>query len=280
MSTRPIAVTLSIPPWFHDHCFAGRTVLAAVEAIHLLAGAAGTRYPGLEPLIMVDARFHRFLEIPRKAAEIDVLLDLQEEEEGRIRACLYTRQRLKAMTRTFRHCELSFLAPSANTTPTQRCPGKPSGGYHIEIPVDRLYRELVPFGPTYRTLQGRLLLTEEGAWGQVQAPSLLGPTRDDNPAGNPFPLDGAMHAACVHGQRLVNFVPFPVGFSWRMVHLPTCAGERYETRVRLQSRSEEELVYDIWLLDEAGTIREEVQGLRMSDVSGGRIRPPDWIRIR
>jgi phosphopantetheinyl transferase len=37
------------------------------------------------------------------------------------------------------------------------------------------------------------------------------------------------------------------------------------------------LVFDIWLLDRFGTMCEIVQGVRMRDVSRGRLQPPQWI---
>jgi len=137
----------------------------------------------------------------------------------------------------------------------------------------------VPFGPTYRTLRDRLRLTADMAWGRVRAPEL---PRMDRGSGTaraiPFPLDGAMHAACVHGQRLVDFIPFPVGFAARVIARPTEGGESYAVRVRLRSRADNELVYDLAILDEGGRLRETVTALRMRDVSGGRIRPPAWVK--
>ncbi len=117
------------------------------------------------------------------------------------------------------------------------------------------------------------------AWGRLQAPALPQiPDRVRDSIGSPFPLDGAFHAACVLGQRSADFVPFPVGFERRIIVKPTQAGGSYSTRVQLLSRSHDELLFDLQIFDDQGQIFESVTGLRMRDVSGGKIRPPEWIR--
>ncbi len=278
MATRLISVTLPIPPWFRDHCFNGRVILPAVEAMRFLALAVDDHHPARNVGIMTEGRFARFLEIAPDQTEIEILVEMQRDESGNVRAGLQTRKRLRTIARTISHCEMSFIAgASANEAamdPPQPSPSGPFG----EVSAARIYRELVPFGPAYRTLQGTLCLTEDFAWGLLQAADLPAAGNGRDLLGNPFVLDGAMHAACVHGQRRVDFVPFPVGFAQRVVHRPTLAGECYLTRVRLKSMTADELVYDIDILDRAEQIRESLTGLRMRDVSGGRLRPPAWIR--
>lgn len=274
MTTSLLPVSLTIPPWFHDHRFNGRTILPAVEAMRLLALTSQQHCPGLDPTAMGNGRFSRFLEIGPGDREIEVLIGLEKDGEQHIRASLYSRRRLKAMTRTVSHCELSFSAESTVAPAESHRPPPLPDAPVLEVPAERIYRELVPFGPAFRTLQEKLSLAGEWAWGVLQAPDPPGSTRDQGPLGNPFPLDGALHAACVHGQRLVDFVPFPVGFAERRIHQPTRSGERYRAQVRLRSRSANELVYDLWIVDRSERIRETVAGLRMRDASGGRIEPP------
>jgi hypothetical protein len=277
MATRLIPVTLPIPPWFRDHCFNNRVILPAVEAMRLLALAVENQHPDCDVRIMTGGRFARFLEIAPDQSEIQVLVEMERDESGNVWAELQTRKRLRTMGRTIAHCELSFIAAAAGEV-AMDLPQPFSTGPFCEVPATRIYRELVPFGPAYRTLQGTLCLTEDSAWGPLQAADLPAAGKGRDLLGNPFVLDGAMHAACVHGQRLVDFVPFPVGFAQRVVHQPTLAGERYLTRVRLKSMTADELVYDIGIFDRTEQIRESLTGLRMRDVSGGRLRPPAWIR--
>ncbi len=105
------------------------------------------------------------------------------------------------------------------------------------------------------------------AWGKLKAPAL--PTDSIQAIiGSPFPLDGALHAACVLGQQSVDFVPFPVGFDRRIITRPTQAGCIYQTRVIQLCQSEDELVFDLDIFDQAGQVYETVTGVRMRDVSG------------
>lgn len=92
----------------------------------------------------------------------------------------------------------------------------------------------------------------------------------------PFLWMAAMHAACVHGQRLAGFVPFPVGFEQRRILAPHQAGRQHHAQVRLCAQAAEMLVYDLLIADAGGRVRDH--RLRMRDVSGGRITPPAWIR--
>ena len=36
--------------------------------------------------------------------------------------------------------------------------------------------------------------------------------------------------------------------------------------------------FDIWLHDQAGSLRERIKGCAMKDVSAGRMKPPTWVR--
>jgi len=270
----PVAIHLKVQPWFKDHCFAGKVILPAVETMSLLAQTVLNMSPHVNVQTMERANFLKFLEIPSDATWLDTLVELAESSDGGIFARLLTRKRLKAMTRLTAHCELSFVSREEvallrrETTTTKTV---------LEVSAERIYRELVPFGPAYRTLNGRLCLGRDAAWGNLSLPSLESGT---SPLGSPFSLDGAMHAACVHGQQHVDFVPFPVGFAKRSIVNPTRPGEEYLVFVHLRSLAANQLVYDLQILDQGKNLRENVLGLRMRDVTGGRIKPPDWIRRR
>ena len=266
-----VAMRLPIRPWFRDHCFNGRIILPAVEAMRLLAESVQAAFPAVNVRVMEDAAFSKFLEIPQDQDEIDIQVEVIEREDGRVRARLLSRRQLKTMSRLTEHCQLFFggeehdaMQPAAQET-------QPA----LRISAERIYRDLVPFGPAYRTLRGQISLGRDWAQGRLQAPGL---PVELAPVGSPFPFDGAMHAACVHGQRLVDFVPFPVGFAVRQIALPTEPGEEYLFQARLRSRAADELVYDLQIFDQREGIRESIRGLRMRDVSNGRIRQPAWIR--
>ncbi len=276
MATERLAVQVPVQPWFRDHCFDHRVIFPAVETMRLLALTAQTAHPELDVRCMYQGHFAKFLEIPADAGELEVWVEWEPAGNNGLCARLLTKKYLKTMTRMTTHCELHFRAGALPTfrdvQPGAACVPVPER----EIAAEQIYRELVPFGPAYRTLQGQLFLDKESARGTLLAPDLPGLSPDL--VGSPFPLDGAMHAACVHGQRLVDFVPFPVGFATRSIHRPTQAGETYLTHVHLQSQATDELVYDLQILDPKAGIRETLTGLRMRDVSNGRIRPPAWIK--
>jgi len=277
MAAERIAVQVPVQPWYRDHCFDHRVIFPAVEAMQLLALTVQTAYPALDVRCMHQGRFTKFIEIPQASATLDVVIELEQEGNDRVCARLLSKKNLKTMTRMISHCELSFIAGSSQTsldvTIGRACSSEKP---YIEVSAERVYRELIPFGPAYRTLYGPLFLDTTSARGTLQAPDL--PHASPDLIGSPFPLDGAMHAACVHGQQLVDFVPFPVGFATRSIPIPTRAGEQYLTQVHLQSQAVDELVYDLLIVDQNEQIRETITGLRMRDVSGGRVRPPAWIQ--
>lgn len=270
-----LLLSLPVHPWLHDHHFNGRSILPAVEAMGLLARSVHTHYPHCDVHHMAQANFSKFLEINRDQETIAVVVEMAETENSDICARLLSRKQLKAMTRMTLHCQLHFAGkqrPAPAPTSPESWPS-PSGGQAVE--ASRIYQDLVPFGPSYRTLQGSVVLEDDSAYGVVQAPSLA---IVDSPLGSAFPLDAAMHAACVHGQRIADFIPFPVEFASRVIHRPTRSGARYQILACLRSQTTDELVYDLRISDLEGRIRETVLGLRMRDVSGGRIRPPEWIK--
>ena len=101
-------------------------------------------------------------------------------------------------------------------------------GIAFEVPAEKVYAELVPFGPAYQNIIGSVYLTEDGAAGLVRGAQSPAPS---SPLGSPFPLDAAMHAACAWGQRYRGYVAFPVGFRERIIIQPTRPGEDYYCRV-------------------------------------------------
>jgi hypothetical protein len=69
-----------------------------------------------------------------------------------------------------------------------------------------------------------------------------------------------------------------VGFDRRIIIRPTQPGGSYRTRVELLSRTRDELLFDLHIGDDQGQVYEQVTGVRMRDVSGGKIKPPEWMR--
>lgn len=268
MKDRRIPLTISRKPWFCDHHFGGRTIMPAVETMAVLASMAVKMHPEVDIRVMEDVRFPSFLEISQSTATLSALGECHLEGDGRIRCKLLSRVQLKAMSRIKEHGEIIFFLAGNSTF---------SGNTQLEWPVstepviaidsDRIYRELVPFGPNYQTLQGSLYLSGRRAWGRLKAPELPAEPIQDL-IGSPFTLDGALHAACVLGQQTVDFVPFPVGFARRVIYRPTQPGASYQTRIVQTSVTAAELLFDLEIFDDEGCTYETVLGVRMRDVSG------------
>lgn len=272
MSNGRIPLTIPLKPWFRDHCFGGKSVMPAVETMLLLAAKVREIFPEMDIRIMEEVRFAKFLEIPSEVATLDCFVEFAKVSDHRVQMKLLSRTQFKAMSRMKEHGEILFSSAhsiDADAHPARIVNPPQSTGPVAEISVEHLYRELVPFGPTYQTLQESLFLSANEAWGKVKAPELH-KDFDSIQAiiGSPFPLDGAFHAACVLGQQSVDFVPFPVGFARRIINRPTQPGCFYNSKVTQVSRTSDEVVFDIVIFDDEKMIYEAVEGVRMRNVTG------------
>ena len=266
-SSGRIALTIPLKPWFQDHCFGGRVVLPAVETMLLLADKISTQHPEVDIRCMENVRFAKFLEIPPATKSLECLVEHQTESDGRVQVKLLSRIQFKAMSRVKEHGAIVFSPANANSLPTPTLHFEQPKSSVTEVNVEYLYRELVPFGPNYQTLQEILYLSDCKAWGRVKAPDLpIDPVQEV--IGSPFPLDGALHAACVLGQQSVDFVPFPVGFARRLIIRPTQPGCCYHIRVIQRFQTDDELGFDLDIFDNDGQVYETITGVRMRDVSG------------
>ncbi len=266
-------VEIPVRPWFHDHAFAGRAVLPGVEIMLLLAAEAEKRMVGLETRCMGPALFSRFFDLPGNVSSCHALVAWEGVGERGLEIRLQTRVRLKLTSRIYEHARLVFPGRGPEPVPELDVVTGRAMNVAREIPAAQVYREYVPFGPAYQSLQKMLCLSTDGAVGRVKAPDLPLPPGADR-IGSPFPLDGAMHAACVHGQGQVDFIPFPVGFARRIIYRPTRPGSRYLVRAKQTGTEGEELFYDLLIADDRGRVFEQVRGLRMRDVGVARGAQP------
>ena len=279
----PIGVSLRLPleipapVYLSDHLFQGRPVLPAVEAMDAMAREVNRLYPDYDITCISDARFEKFLPIDSQKDYLDAFLDLQLSGTGDLHAALITRTRAPgaAITRTKTHARLIFPGSAPPISPLPLDVAAAPEGICVPIAADRIYRDLVPFGPAYKNLQDPLWLGTDGALGIVCPP--LPPSETVSLLGSPFALDAAFHAACVWAQHYHDMVAFPVGIDHRRIFIPTQAGHRYYARILPQTLSADLLMFNIWLFDETGNLCESAQGVHMRDVSGGRLKPPEWI---
>lgn len=276
----PEKIPLEIPvaEYLADHRFEAQAVFPAVESMEILARAVADHRPGFRINTLETARFDKFLPLPSDGRLISATAEITISAEGDPEAALITRTRVPkaAITRAKTHARMRFSQASLEMPHLPTDAIAAPEGICYRVSADAVYRELVPFGPCFRNLQGELLLSPDGALGRIACPdiSTLG-----TPIllGSPFALDAAFHAACVWGQRFAGVVGFPTALAERAVLIPTEPGETYFARVFPKQVSRELLLFDLYVTDPSGRVREAARGVEMRDPSGGRLTPPDWI---
>lgn len=272
-------VTLPVLPEWVDHAIQGKATVPVALLLDLMVRVASEQNVVSEanaPLIIRDAFFPRFLpahEVPHCTFEIafEISFDDAAGESAKVdtRATLTSRIALAGgINRTRTHIALT-LGGSTSPLPAP----SPTTNDDIVLPADRIYAELIPFGPRYRNLRDSVRLSRAGGVGCVRSPLPVG--SEPSRAGCPYLFDAAMHLACLWGQRYAGVVTYPTGFSTRAIALPLAHGER---RCVVAPRSVEprNLVFDLWLTDENDRVCDTIAGLTMVPLAGGA-RPPDWI---
>lgn len=276
-----VALSIPNPAWLQDHRFQGRAVLPGVYALEQLARTVRKVFPGVPVASCGDIRFDKFLALPGpETASIDTLIELARISDGGITAVLMTRHvaAKSGMSRLIAHARACFgpTASDAVDLPEGPAPGNPQAD-DFQILPERLYTELVPFGRIFQNIVSPVRIDGGGVRATVSGGALE--DEDAPPAlGSPFPLDAAFHAACAWAQRFYGIVAFPVCLQQRLIRQPTRYGHCYEAGIRFRGEDGERLLFDLRLDDGEGQPCEIVRGLAMRDVSGGKRRPPDWIR--
>ncbi len=281
-----IRLPLPIPvqPCLRDHHFSGKVVLPAVEILQHLAGSLLAYRPETPVRCMRRASFDHFLEIDEHTDTIDAWHELDACENGRLTSRLMSTithqgtglnlSPCTAIKRSKVYATVDFAAPEDSGPALPMDLAAALDGIVFGIPAQALYRDLVPFGPAFQNVTDTIFLNENGAL--CHAFAAKHPISVE-PLGSPFPLDGALHAACAWGQRFHHRVAFPVGFDERRVVHPTVPGELYHGTILPLSVTGDVLRFDIWIFNGEGDLCEELRGVTMKDISRGRIKPPDWI---
>jgi phosphopantetheinyl transferase len=268
------SITLSPPPFFRDHHVQDRPVLAAVEAMERLAADTRRQFPHIDARRLTDIRFDKFLFLDTQDPP-RVHLRMEPGNNGSVRSALTSRFKAPSapITRTLSHAALTLgeTSPTAYEPPLATIAGLT--GRCSRVTPERIYRELVPFGPAYRNINDTLLISTDGALARVGSPRPPDP-RKIFCLGSPYVLDAAFHGACVWCQRYRGVVAFPVAMDRRRVLCPTRLDEIYTARVVPMRTEVEPFVFDIFIYDDGGGLRETVEGVRMRDISGGRMQPP------
>ena len=272
-----IPVIIPVLPHLFDHQFMGKAVLPAVEAIKILVDSLQTHIDNTGNVGIVDACFDKFLFLKENEKFIEAFNDMEVLENGHILSKLVTRFQSgkSSITRLVEHVTIKLSFSGKPEEKDGFDPETLAGEDPFEIDTDTLYRELVPFGPAYRNIREPLAVSPDGAVASVYGGDPI--EGANSRLGSPFTLDAAFHAACAWGQRYHHVVAFPVGFSERHIFRPTCFGNNYTALIKPVHSDKKLLVFDIRIYDRQGNIHEMVSGVRMRDVSGGRLKPPEWI---
>jgi hypothetical protein len=274
---------LMIPndPVLQDHRFLGQAVLPAVYALEHLARTVGREFPDAVVTFSEAIQFDKFLTLPAAGVpDVAVFVELDPKPDGGVEAVLLTRHvaARSGMTRMKAHVRCRF---GAAVDGGEALPPVPAGREALAetytLPVDRLYAEMVPFGPAFQNIVSPVRLGPEGARAVVSGGARAGDDRFVQ-LGSPFPLDAAFHAACAWAQRFYGVVAFPVAMEQRWIRHRTQPGKHYHADIRFRGDEGGALLFDLWLHDREGRLCECIRGLAMRDVSGGRLQPPGWVR--
>lgn len=283
-----IPLTVAIPDYLRDHRYDGRIVLPAAEALQILAKSLPDDLPRCNPRIQERGEFTHLLPLDADADTISAYHEIGFSPNGHRLSRLTTLRtgRQTQWTRSVEHVSVCFLPfESKKGKMSSARPGSDIQRSRVEAVVKeevpftfsnrRLYADLVPFGPAYHNVVGEISLTGAGATATVSG----GDCREAvGPLGSPFPFDAAMHVACAWGQRYRGVVAFPIGFDRREILLPTSAGETYRCRVFPLRDEGAVFRFDVWLSGNDDRPAEVILGLRMRDISGGRLKPSAWVR--
>ncbi|MDX9745843.1 MAG: polyketide synthase dehydratase domain-containing protein [Syntrophales bacterium] len=274
---RRFPCSISVLPYLQDHHVAGKTIFPAAEILQHLGGTVANVRPEFCVTVMGQAAFGRFLEIGPDDDEIRVFHDVKVIENSRISARLVTvaPSGRSAIRREKIHAIVDFPGSTEHEAAFPYDLSASLEGICFRVSAEKIYRDLIPFGPAFHSLQGDVFLTEGGGLGRVLAAPHPAPL---TPLGSIFPFDGAMHVACAWSQRFHGIVAFPIGFNERRVMNPTVQGETYCCRILPVRVTPENFIFDMIIADERGNLRESIRGLTMKDVFVGRGKPPSWIR--
>ncbi len=274
MKTEAFPITVRPPPFFRDHHVQNRPVFAAVEAMERLVADTCSRFPGVDGRRLTDIRFDKFLGLD-SPHPLPAFNQVEDHDDGSMRTILSTRFQSPgaAITRILKHASLVLGGElPAAVEPSLEAIASLAGVCTAVDPV-RIYGEMVPFGPAYRNICEPLLISADGALARVRSPRPADP-RHDLFLGSPYVLDAAFHAACVWCQRFHGIVAFPVSIDRRTITNPTRLDEVYTARVMPVQTGHAPFVFDIFIYDDNGKLREAASGVHMRDISGGRSKPP------
>ena len=162
-------VTLEIIPYLRDHCFEGKAVFPAVEALITLAKSVKSHYPQAVLHDQSSALFPKILSLETAVESLDAQIEMEDSADG-IRASLQTSIKINnsAISRTLDHAKVTFAkrVVLSNAAMSFRTARKMENRC-IQVPAASIYRELIPFGESYQNITGDLTISKEGALADI-----------------------------------------------------------------------------------------------------------------
>jgi phosphopantetheinyl transferase len=272
---KSIPLKIDIRDYIRDHQFNGKIVVPAVEEMQILASALQSIMPDINLKTITSAAFSRFIEINPEQKILEAIADFNITDSG-VAAALSTIKSSKdgSIKRKVENAKLNFNLEKNVTKTIPLDTACIIEGPVTEITPDKLYEDLVPFLKSYRNAVEKIYISQDGAMGSVS-----GENNDyyPGPLGSPFPLDAAFHIACVWGQRYCGFTGFPVAFDKRNIYHQTEKNAFYHARIIPVSSDKITAYYDIHIYSMDGILMESVYNLKMSDVTAGKLKAPEWI---
>ncbi|WP_319521492.1 4'-phosphopantetheinyl transferase superfamily protein [uncultured Desulfosarcina sp.] len=274
MKAEAFPISVHPPPFFRDHHVQDRPVLPAVEAMEQLAADTCGRFPETDGRCLSDLRFDRFLHLD-EPTPVAATNRVGKNDDGSLRAALTTRIQSKktGIGRSLEHASLTVGQARSMDKALSLEVAASLAGVCTTVTPERIYADMVPFGPAYRNICSDLLLSADGALARVRSPQPPDP-RGNLYLGSPYVLDAAFHAACVWCQRYLDNVAFPVSIDQRTVFRPTRLEAVYTARIVPVQTEKEPFLFDTFIYDDNAGLCESAIGVGMRDVSGGRTRPP------
>jgi phosphopantetheinyl transferase len=228
---------------------------------------------------MTGLTFDKFLTLAPQTVQIPACCDLSLYENGDVKAVLTTRTESKkaALTRVKAHATVIFPQQEQVMPNLPLDMASSLEGVTFSVRNQEIYPDLIPFGPFYRNVVN-LHIAAQGAIAEIRTPADDPFAEGAKQLGSPFALDAAFHAACVWSQRFAGIIAFPVAMDRRRIFAHTRSGETYYAHVLPVRTDSGLLIFDLRIYDRAGCLYEACSGARMRDVSGGKLKPPQWIR--
>jgi len=246
----------NVPPYLEDHRLQGRVVMPAAAYVEMALGAARA-LSGPAPFALEELDFHKVLAFPENEESLCLQLSCLPQESSfsiSSRAAQPGAEWVTHSTGTFRPLRGSLPPPVDLDEIKKRCPGETSPNA-----IYKSFEEAgLAYGPFFKGIRAAWRGQGE-AFGRVEIPDAL-EFRNHSYIIHPALLDACLQvlSAALSDDLEEKSLALPV-----RVERLRCYADPVRPlwcRAHLVRRSEEALVGDITLFDEAGAVLMEIEG--------------------